>query len=508
MCVNKVFVGDLINGRRSRNRGNYFDCGHCPACSQRKANRRAARIRNHHPQGFVSYFVTLTYSNDYVPYVLKSDLLSAYSDLANSPDFSNGCKSFIAVPVRRDYDFKARFKKAEREAVLEPIDKVFVFKAKNLPFDEFSKLSGLRKTLSTEPYRFTTDPDKISVAYTPDIQNFLKRLRGNFRRTTGENLPLTYYSAPEYGPTSQRFHIHLILWLPFSFKESEVFSMCRQAWPYEDLYNKTFCQVARDPSTYVASYVNCSSNVSRVLTEWFPLRPSHSLGFGFSEEQFQLAHILGNSPEARRFKYTYLRKSADGTYSTASAFYPSYVIYRYFPKFKGFGRCPRSTILVALQNPFKYFELSTVPISYNTRLQPVYNTRILTFDRHYICLTEQERDMFVNRLLVTYYFYYKPLGYSYKEYTHIIVDYLIRRPLEMYKDSQTDDSVLVNVRRFFNLRDVKRGVVRNESIRRYIHSDDEDSLNANLLPEEVDSTMKLTQQFNQNIKQRKIFEFH
>lgn len=501
MCVNKVFVGDLINGVRSKSRGNYFACGQCPACQQARANRRAVRIRNHHPQGFIAYFITLTYHNDYIPYVSKADIIDAYNKLR-----STDCDGAL-IPVYRDYDYKALFAKAEKLPVEGSIGSVFVKNDKRLTYDELEKLSGIRKKVSSYPNRYVAHPDKISVAYTPDIQNFIKRFRENYFRENKKRLKLSYYSAPEYGPTSQRFHIHLLLWLPSEISEVEAFNMCRQAWPYEDLYNKTFCQVARSPSNYVASYINCDANVSLFLRVWFPLRPAHSLAFGFDSRNFELSEIIGHSFEARRFKYTYLIKRADGVYVENSAFYPSYVIYRYFPKIRGFRNIPRQTLFESLVNPYKYLALGTTKVDTASNGEPLYRSGVKDFNGNYLLYTEKEMSYFLTRLFKTYCKYYIPLDFNWYDYIETIIDYHIRRPLEMYKDSQIDDSPTLTTRRFFNLKDVKNGSVRNYTIAQHIRGDISDVFNCNTLPEEVNSTLKLHQQFFENVKTRKIGEF-
>ena len=164
MCVNKVFVGELINGIRSKSRGNYFPCGQCPACQQARANRRAVRIRNHHPQGFIAYFVTLTYNNDYIPYVSKADIIDIYNKLRTTD-----CDGAL-IPVYRDYDHKALFAKAEKLPIEGSIGTVFVKNDKRLTYDELEKLSGIRKKVSSYPNRYVTHPDKISVAPIPALK--------------------------------------------------------------------------------------------------------------------------------------------------------------------------------------------------------------------------------------------------------------------------------------------------------------------------------------------------
>ena len=56
-------------------------CGKCEACQQDKANKRAQRIRNNVQDGMLTLFATFTYANDYLPYILRSDLKSDSFDI-------------------------------------------------------------------------------------------------------------------------------------------------------------------------------------------------------------------------------------------------------------------------------------------------------------------------------------------------------------------------------------------------------------------------------------------
>lgn len=75
MCVQQSWIRNKYNGHH------YFvKCGHCPACLQEKAIRRANRIRKQqNKEGLPKYdclFVTLTYRNEFIPYILLSETLS------------------------------------------------------------------------------------------------------------------------------------------------------------------------------------------------------------------------------------------------------------------------------------------------------------------------------------------------------------------------------------------------------------------------------------------------
>ena len=71
MCINSRYIWNPYS-RSSV----LVKCGKCDACLQEKAQQRTRRIRNNIRQGEIVLFVTLTYANDYIPYITKTDLLS------------------------------------------------------------------------------------------------------------------------------------------------------------------------------------------------------------------------------------------------------------------------------------------------------------------------------------------------------------------------------------------------------------------------------------------------
>ena len=76
MCTNSRFIWNPYARKKI-----LVKCGKCDACKQEKALARSTRIRNNVTSGTIALFITLTYTNDYVPYVKKSDLFSKPVDL-------------------------------------------------------------------------------------------------------------------------------------------------------------------------------------------------------------------------------------------------------------------------------------------------------------------------------------------------------------------------------------------------------------------------------------------
>lgn len=326
----------------------YVDCGCCDACKQKKANKVAKRISLHQygmSRYMVPLFVHLTYLNECVPYVLRSDL----------EKIANG-HHLVSIPVYRDYDrglFRASDKCSKRRYFfgfrkrLDPhIFDISLFNEKGIPYlkEDTYDLSNLPDLQDTYHPRWTTLPmtGKIGIVYTKDIQNFFKKLNIYAKR---KHLPqnTSYHWCYEYGGEKLRPHFHLLLWVPRGY-EAAFKSAVLACWSYafRDLISKKI-QVAIDPAGYVASYVSKSSDFPAILAERpFRQRYSESKGFASTLRDFRLSAILD---KVRKGDLTFNRRIfSNGTPVDISSPYPSFIISRYFPKFKGFSRITNDEI--------------------------------------------------------------------------------------------------------------------------------------------------------------------
>ena len=67
MCTNRIHL-------KSHGQDLYLDCGSCPSCLVKKANSNCRKINYNYEPNYNYFFVTFTYNNSYVPYVLLDDL--------------------------------------------------------------------------------------------------------------------------------------------------------------------------------------------------------------------------------------------------------------------------------------------------------------------------------------------------------------------------------------------------------------------------------------------------
>lgn len=300
------------------------DCGHCSACLQQKASRRANRIRYNASPETIALFFTLTYDNNSVPYIDLRDSRISLSD----------------ITALSSYDIRSLGR-----GVLESVDTIddplLIY-----PEDLKSSSPTRYRTLNNFPYSSC-----VGVCWYPDIQNFFKRLRINLLRHYNYEKKFTYFACSEYGGQTLRPHFHGLIFIEPS---AEDLFRCAivESWPYADSdRTREFIEVARDCASYVASYVNGNAFISRTFSgsRLFHQKHSYSHGFGASIDSFRLTKILENADRgAMCFNREVL---IDGIRSYATLPVPSYVINRYFPKFKGFSRLPIDSLRVVLWCP-------------------------------------------------------------------------------------------------------------------------------------------------------------
>ena len=306
----------------------YVKCGHCKACLQEKAAKRVKRIHDTGDDSLVCFMVSLTYSRFTAPYVLRDD---AYA-------FTNG--KLDSLPVYRDCSIRKVRKPSnfnDYHQVYKRIDKLVL-----LDVVEYSSDSSL---LNTKDLKH--ENGKIGVCYYKDYQHFIARLRLNLKRHYNYHGKIFVYACSEYGVRSQRPHFHLLI---FVEKSAETFlrSAIIESWPFSNLarFPRAIERAYRSAS-YVAAYVNQPSDFPSFFKHYFKVKHSYSKGFGLSNPKYALSSIL-EKYERGNLKLS-VAKTIQGIPRIVDVPFPTYVINRYFPRFKGYTRCSPSTLLSYMQ---------------------------------------------------------------------------------------------------------------------------------------------------------------
>lgn len=334
MCTNLQRVYN-----RYINRVLLVDCGKCPACQQAKADGRAMRIRNTLESNEICLFITLTYKNEFCPYVDVRGL--TFGPNYDVPIYRDSYGRYQRVGS--DYSQKFVLHREQRQIGV-------------IPYVRIAKSDFFKKSSSRLHHLRNYGEHKVGVCYFRDVQDFHKRLRINLKRKYHINATYKSFNCSEYGGTSQRPHFHVLLFVSASL-ESLYRRAIVESWPYADRYRtECFIQQARDCASYVSSYVNSNSRLSGLLSS-FVTKQKHSYShhFGMGNPAFSLDSILSKIDKGSLVYDTFSFVNGKPVLVTVPV--PQYVLRRYFPVFKGYSRLSVNSLAELLYSPERLPEL-------------------------------------------------------------------------------------------------------------------------------------------------------
>ena len=353
MCTNQREITNKYTGHKL-----YVKCGHCPACLQEKAANRVSRIKAQDSPDLDTIMVTLTYRRNDAPYLYRDEAYwFSKGQLGYCDRFTKKFHSYnLNVyrdnnyrKVRVSSDYMIGYKNIGRE-VLCDIEPKYNNDNRLLQVD-FSNTKDLAHC-----------NNKIGVCYYPDIQEFVARLRINLNRHYGFTESFKAFCCSEYGTKSLRPHGHLLLWIPKGTFET-FRNAINESWPYGDLskFDRTVEKAFR-ASSYVASYVNCSSSFPVFLKTYFKPKHSYSKDFGCNANLFSLSTLLSKFERGHITYFKQIDKQAVKTIVECP--YPKYIVYRYFPKWKGYNRVAPSAQCELMERfaKFDYSQKSNLDI--------------------------------------------------------------------------------------------------------------------------------------------------
>lgn len=284
-CLEPKYIHNNYNGEDM-----LVPCGKCEVCLMRKSSQNVLRVQMEHTQHLYCKFITLTYSEDYIPrmMLIENDAVTrrdcGHDFTLVDPDYGN------VLGYWDNYtDYQSLCRKCN---------------SYDVPF--------LRKY---------------------DLQLFFKRLRKYFSDYgKSNNIPvgkIRYFSCGEYGPLHFRPHYHIILWTSDDTINMEIGKAVSACWKFGRVSTET---PFYDVSKYVAQYVNGSCPLPSILKlpETRPFSV-HSLHLG--EEFFALT-----KEEVYKASYKEIIERnlfVSNTYTEVSM-WRSFKAY-YFPKCKSYA---------------------------------------------------------------------------------------------------------------------------------------------------------------------------
>lgn len=286
-------------------------CGHCTACSVVSGNKKDLLIQAHSSSYKCVAFVTLTFSNDNLPFGRLVDVGS------RTYLVDNDCNDIILSDLDLIND-------SDKEKLYDKFRCVngHNYKRGLIPYLDYSVLplffASLRQALLQKRKRVYDNSSKTKFHYE----------RNEFYSTEKIN----YYLVGEYGTRSFRPHFHIL----FFFNDSSFYKILSQLIPKIWKYGSVNCKVSNgQSSSYVASYVASNVCIPSILKS-SQIRPRslHSIHFGyklFETCKTQITQNVSNFSNEVCFQSNGKDKSISFTNSYINSIYPKQVGFSRFP---------------------------------------------------------------------------------------------------------------------------------------------------------------------------------
>lgn len=311
--IQNKYTGDYVK----------VDCGQCPYCLIKKADRSTQKcdfVKYNHRY---CYFVTLTYNTQYVPKMSLTQIEDYMSDwLPVRPPKSFGTQltvrmltdsrvnkkipDFVSAKVNRPYMLEhLRLLEADRYKALALRYPNFISKARPYILRSIPRVSKLQKFKDeyfeelvwmlpeiAESLKKKNNTDAngafpqfkglLKYVNIRDYQLFAKRLRKYLSKKVGKYEKIHSYVVSEYSPKTFRPHFHIL----FFFDSDEIAKNFRQAVYQSWRLGRVDTQLAREQAnSYVSNYLNSVVSIPFVYKAKKSIRPRSRFSnlFGFAE---------------------------------------------------------------------------------------------------------------------------------------------------------------------------------------------------------------------------------
>ena len=247
-------------------------CGKCLECVKRFQNHWRMRLSEEAKQWRYCYFLTLTYSNDNLPYVKLNWLSDEYNETDKIKIYGSYRGAYDRVSYSEEEEFDGELSEYDFDDWVLNEDKVIEYRSSYV-LTEIDKMP-LSKALSearartNSPYTAYLDVNRITddilipMVSRIDIQLWLKRARIKWLRTFGEDCKFKYFLCSEYGPQTLRPHYHILFFADFDVYDLDRYFVYdweknygRVDWTQDCVKTKSSKMSLRDAQKAVANYV-------------------------------------------------------------------------------------------------------------------------------------------------------------------------------------------------------------------------------------------------------------
>lgn len=281
----------------------YVNCGHCVQCSNSKRHKLNLLLDLEIQSCKYCEFITLTYSDDFLPYLDFNSFFDNKLKLGLNVDLLP-----VHLGNRVSYSFGRSVLDKSSQNVFVPfriISKHFNSYALSHSLNSYNKRVDAYFELFPYRKRGCRVANIVPILWYSDLQKFIKRFRAFCAKSFDASF--RYFAIGEYGTNSLRPHWHIVLLhnslrLRNSFNDvvslsgstrenprecsSEVFNST--LWTYGDITTKT---TDGRISSYISSYVNQSADFPAIL-DAFPQKEFHSIFLGENRSFKQVADLF------------------------------------------------------------------------------------------------------------------------------------------------------------------------------------------------------------------------
>lgn len=279
-----------------------YGCGYCPACRSKQCSRYTKLLKSEMDSSQDVFHILLTYDNVHLPlfYLSDEELSSILMSSSNK----------IGRLVR---DVSQEISKCKLISSQENYQNAYDIQIKRLSCIqersyEVNATVRARLGLKSSIDDFYKNP--FPCLYYSDVQMFLKRLRMQIKRETGE--VFRFFVTCEYGGKKFRPHYHLFIMRPkgSTYSARTFFEVLRtfscKSWQNGNVYTTIFVPVG---TSYFTSYFT-SLSVAPVLYWSSPIRchvrSSRFLGCSFDEKVCEFIQEVSKRAYASIFEKSIL----------------------------------------------------------------------------------------------------------------------------------------------------------------------------------------------------------
>lgn len=266
LLINRCAFPKLVNtpyGQRT------VPCGKCLYCRKSHGRTMQQLIHNEMQDATCVQFFTLTYHQFFLPRIILNS--------TGEEDFPYSVPENASVfRFAPDYQRRTFISQDKKTQIYYP--KTQTTETKTLTNKEYKISSHLSHEYNSNSSS-DIEENNIGILYTPDLQNFFKRLRKALN--TSFNKDIRYFALAEYGGNHFRPHFHILIFTRH-FNATEIQNAVYDSWHYGNIDYAGEPSNSTAASNYVSQYVTSTVTTPLLLENISKTRTFHSKYFGLN----------------------------------------------------------------------------------------------------------------------------------------------------------------------------------------------------------------------------------